>query len=77
MTTLDLPMARVKRKTGKEQQPAGEPTALTIGVRASKEWAEWLDALAEHYRTTRTGIIDRALAEWAEAEGYPVKPPVR
>lgn len=48
-----------------------------VGVRATGEWADWLEGLAGEYRTTVAGIIDRALTEWSEAQGYPVKPPRR
>jgi hypothetical protein len=73
MAVREAVMGRPKRKlTGKS-----EPNFKTIGVRTSQEWADWLDGLARHYRTTVAGVIDRALAEWSEAEGYPVRPPER
>jgi hypothetical protein len=53
------------------------PSPKTIGYRVSGEYGQWLEALADHYRTTCAGIIDRALAEWAEAQGYPETPPKR
>jgi hypothetical protein len=46
-------------------------------LKGSPEWAEWLEGLAIHFRTSVTGVIDRALAEWAKEKGYPVKPPPR
>lgn len=64
-------MARPKKQPKKETPPK------TIGIRASVEWAEWVEGLAKHYRTNVAGIIDRALAEWAKSENYPSVPPER
>jgi hypothetical protein len=63
-----------KGKGSKKKPDAGPKT---IGVRATAEYAEWLERLAKHYRTTVAGVIDRALAEWTETEGYPERPPER
>jgi hypothetical protein len=52
-------------------------TPKTIGFRVSGEYGEWLEGLARKYRTTVAGLMDRAIAEWAEAEGYEAKPPER
>ena len=54
----------------------GKPYRL-IGVRATPDWADWLERLAEAHRTTVAGLVDRALSEWAEARGFPEKPPKR
>lgn len=67
--TMASPKRKPKAKT--------EPTVKTIGIRTSTEWAEWIEGLAKHYRTTVSGVIDRALAEWTAAEGYAEKPPER
>jgi hypothetical protein len=64
----------VGRKKKHEPRPTGP---RTIGIRSSAEWADWLDELARHYRTTVAGVIDRALTEWTESEGYPKRPPER
>jgi hypothetical protein len=48
-----------------------------IGVRATDEWADWLERLAEAHRTTVAGLVDRALTEWAESRGFAEKPPKR
>jgi hypothetical protein len=65
-------MGRPKRKTD-----GSEPDTKTVGLRVTLEYDEWLQGLARHYRTTVAGVIDRALAEWSESEGYPHKPPDR
>lgn len=67
-------MAKAKSGSPKKQP---DPGPKTIGVRATAEYAEWLERLAKHYRTTVAGVIDRALAEWTEAAGYPERPPER
>jgi hypothetical protein len=70
-----LAMARPKKP--RDQKTRGNPPEgyRTIGVRASNEWAKWCEGAARHFRTrTVAGLIDRALAEWAEAKGYPAPP---
>lgn len=64
-------MGRPKRRS------VGKLEAKTIGVRVTAEYADWIERLARHYRTTVAGVIDRALAEWVEAEGYEERPPER
>lgn len=53
------------------------PSFRSLGIRATAEWAEWLEELARHYRTTVSGVIDRAMAEWSESEGRLEPPPSR
>lgn len=65
----------VGRKAKSSSKEVAQPKI--IGVRSSAEWAEWLERLADHYRTTVAGVIDRALAEWTAAEGYEERPPKR
>lgn len=54
-----------------------EPDGKSVGFRVSSEYAVWLEGLAERYRTTVAGVIDRALAEWSKSEEYEIKPPKR
>ena len=61
----------------KKVAPKGASKPKTLGFRVSGPYGEWLERLAKHYRTNVAGIIDRALAEWAEAEGYKEAPPER
>jgi hypothetical protein len=68
-------MASPKQKP--KSKAESKPTVKTVGIRTSAEWAEWVERLAKHYRTTVSGVIDRALAEWTAAEGYEEKPPER
>ena len=72
-------MAKKKAQSlfGDEAKSKAEARKSITTLKGSPEWAEWLEGLARHFRTTVTGVIDRALAEWAETNGYPVKPPPR
>lgn len=62
-----------KRKTGKI--PAPKPR--TIGVRASGEWAEWVERAAKHDRASIAGFLDRAAAFYARSIGFTEPPPER
>lgn len=65
---------------GRPKKTAVKASALkpkTIGYRVSGEYGAWLDGLAKHFRSTTAGIIDRAVAEWAESQGYKAKAPER
>ncbi len=64
-----------KKAPANGEVAAGRKSITTL--KGSPEWAEWLGGLSTHFRTSVTGVIDRALAEWAEANGYPIKPPPR
>jgi hypothetical protein len=65
---------------GRPKKRAAKAEALppkTIGFRVSGEYGLWLDGLAKHFRATTAGVMDRAIAEWAAAQGYKEKPPER
>jgi hypothetical protein len=49
----------------------------TVGVRASGEWADWVEELAKHCRTDIAKLIDSALAAHAKAVGFGKTPPER
>lgn len=53
------------------------PEPKTIGFRVSGEYGEWLKALAKANRTTLTGVMDRAIAEWASSQGFEPPAPER
>lgn len=72
MLTGSAVMAKAKKTI------QGEPSPLrTIGIKASTEWAEWLERLARHQRTTVASLIDRALAEHARSVQFEDQPPER
>lgn len=66
-------VGRPKRHSEGKQPSPGK----TIGLRVSPEYGAWIEGLADHYRTTVAGLIDRAVAEWAASQGYPHQPPRR
>ena len=49
----------------------------TIGIKASTEWADWLERFAKHQRTTVASLVDRSLASQAEVVGFAENPPER
>jgi hypothetical protein len=65
-------MARPKSKQGKPAAPL-----RTLGIKASAEWADWLERFAKHQRTTVASLIDRSLAKQADVEGFDEPPPER
>ena len=54
-----------------------DPKPKTIGFRVSGEYGDWLERLARRHRTTVAGILDRAVAEWAESQGFEDPAPQR
>ena len=62
--------------TKKRGRPATGKNPLAVQVRGSTEWKAWLEGVANQERTRASGLIDRALAEFAEKHGHP-KPPKR
>ena len=54
-----------------------EPAPKTIGFRVSWPYGLWLEKLAKHHRTTVSGVMDRALAEWAASQGFEEPAPER
>jgi hypothetical protein len=66
-------MARPKKAT----KPKKPSPIRTFGFKGTVDWGEWLGRFAEHQRTSLAGVIDRALAKLAEAEGFDEPPPPR
>lgn len=60
----------------KKQTKPGQLTK-TVGVRATSEWAEWLERLAKHCRTDIAKLIDASVAEYGKAHGFDEPPPER
>ena len=61
----------------KKSAPKGAPKPRTIGVRATGEWAEWLEQAARHCRTDIAKLIDAAVVDYVKARGFEVPPPER
>lgn len=65
---------------GRPRKPPAKPEALppkTIGFRVSGEFGVWLEGAADHFRTTTAGVLERAIVEWCESQGYKAKAPRR
>jgi hypothetical protein len=54
-----------------------EPKPRTLGIRASGEWADWLERAAKHDRAKVAAFLDRAAAHYAKAIGFNEAPPER
>jgi hypothetical protein len=65
------------KKRGQAKPSAGSTRATTVAVRATTEWKEWLDRLAEHERLTVADVIDQALVKYARDKGFPEIAPKR
>jgi hypothetical protein len=61
-------MGRPKKSDKRTAKPR------TVGVRATATWADWLERMAKAHRTTSAGMIDRALAEFAEHHDFETPP---
>jgi hypothetical protein len=49
----------------------------SILIKASPEWHAWFTRLAESSRMPGVTLIDRALTEWAQRDGFAEPPPRR
>lgn len=65
--TVGRPKKQAERKAGPR----------TVGVRASAEWADWLERAAKHCRTDIAKLIDASVAEYVKARGFTEPPPER
>lgn len=61
-----------KAKKPKEPMPA-----RTIGVRATGEWADWIERAARHCRTDVAKLIDASVADYVKGRGFEEPPPER
>lgn len=72
MSLASAVVGRPKRLSG--NRPTGP---RTIGVRASGEWADWLERAAKHCRTDVAKLIDNAVADYVKSRGFEELPPER
>lgn len=66
---------RVAKKRGRPAQTVRPEGPRRIILQATPEFEAWLDRRAAQLRTTRSGAIDRMLAEWAETHDTEPPPP--
>jgi hypothetical protein len=73
VTSGAIAVGRPKKKAAQSRSSGPR----TIGVRATGEWAEWLERAAKHCRTDLAKFIDAATTEYAKARGFDEPPPPR
>jgi hypothetical protein len=67
-----------RAKTTKRTAPAkAKPRIISLGIRASEEYAAWVEELAAKDRRTMSAVVDQALAAYASAIGFDKEPPPR
>lgn len=70
MVVAASPMGRPKRVDKK-----GKPIETTaFSIRATQEYIEYLDAMAEEECVSRADFIARCIKSWAEANKKPLPP---
>ena len=70
-------MAKKKAPADAEPKPVqSKPRETILSLKGATEWSVWLGDLSAKFRTTKAGIIDRALTEFAERNGFR-EPPER
>ena len=62
--------------TSEMKTEASKVRETILSLKGSPEWSQWLGDLSTKLRSTKAGIIDRALAELAERNGFR-EPPER
>jgi hypothetical protein len=77
-------MARTKSSKAKAAEPATpEPPPAPVkgaknnilSIRGTPEWRAWLERFASKSRVTPTAMLDLAVAEKAERDGFEPPPP--
>jgi hypothetical protein len=66
-------MARTKQRPKK----AAPKLLKTVGVRATIDWADWLERASRHCRTDVAKLIDAAVADYVKTRGFDETPPER
>lgn len=61
----------------KTEKPTEPLKPKTVAIRATGEWAAWLERYAKHCRMDVAKTIDHSLAKAAKADGFNEPPPER
>jgi hypothetical protein len=70
-------MARAKKKKpARIREPWSDVKPIALQVRGSAEWKAWVGKLADTNRQSVAGMVDQALAYWAQKTGF-TSPPER
>lgn len=57
--------------------PFPRPDGKTVGIRATGEWAAWIERGARHCRTDVAKLVDVAVAKYLRENGFQEPPPER
>jgi hypothetical protein len=77
-------MARTKSSKAKAAEPspplpppapAKGTTGNILSIRGTPEWRGWLERFASKRRVTPTALLDLAVAELAQRDGFETPPP--
>lgn len=68
-------LAVKKKAKGKGPSPGQAP--VVVGIKGTRAWKEWLEKAADHCRMSVSGLIDKAVSEYAKKEGFDEPPPKR
>jgi RecA-family ATPase len=71
---MELPTEMPKKPGDVSGQP---PRKSAVSIKARPEWKEWLERVAKHCRDPVAQVIDKAVAEYAKANGFEDPPPPR
>ena len=66
-----------KKKTTRKKPAQGGASTIAVTLRGSPEWKAWVEALARHTRLDVSKMIDRALIDFANKEGFDREAPER
>jgi hypothetical protein len=61
----------------KPQRKANPDEVIAKALKVRREYAEWMERLAAFDRSTVAGMMDRALARYAQEIGFNERPPQR
>ena len=61
----------------KSKNTKREVATKQVGIRATTEWAAWLERAAAYCRTDMAKMIDAALIDYRKAKGFDEPPPIR
>jgi hypothetical protein len=69
--------AMAKPKAGRGRPAAREKSVKTLGYRVSPDYLAWITKAARANRSSISGLIDQAVAKYAQANGLADPPPDR
>jgi len=68
-----MPQSKKKKPT-RIREPWSDVKPIAVQVRGSGEWKQWVADLADNNRQSVAGLVDQALAYWAQRTGFKAPP---